>query len=410
MFRHVHERETGRTSSIGQEIVGVREAALVHGDRWQDVTEQSDKILTFIDLAGHERYLKTTMFGLTGYVPDYALLIVGSNAGLVGMTKEHLALTISLAIPLILVVTKVDQTPLEVREATIRSVMRLLKSTPRTPLVVKNLGDACSVLHAFTTNSICPIFQISNVTGDGVDVLQGFLALLPPKAMHGDSPMTEFCVTETYSVAGVGTVVAGTLLTGRISLGDPLLLGPDATTGAFYRTTVKGIQKKKVNCPLVTATTACSLALKKVRRSQIRKGTVLIAQPTLSAPEQRAACREFIADVLVLFHSTTITRRYQAMLHCGVIRQTVKIVAILPASEEEQKDTTITDEGTVMRTGDRRCVRFRFMWAPEWMQLGQRLLFREGRTKGVGRVTRLIPISATNSGMFNAPATATTNK
>lgn len=322
------------------------------------------------------------------------------------MTKEHLALSISLAIPLILIVTKVDQTPSEVREATIRSVMRLLKSTPRAPLVVKNLGDACSVLHAFTTNSICPIFQISNVTGDGVDVLKGFLALLPPKAAHGDSPMTEFCVTETYSVAGVGTVVAGTLLCGRISMGDALLLGPDPTTGAFHRTVVKGIQKKKVNCSLVTAITACSLALKRVRRSQIRKGTVLVAQPTLSIPEQRAACREFVADVLVLFHSTTITRRYQAMLHCGVIRQTVRIVDILPVTDEEQADA-VADEGTVMRTGDRRRVRFRFMWAPEWMQLGQRLLFREGRTKGVGRVTRLIPLAAASAATSNAATAAT---
>lgn len=44
MFRHAHEKETGRTSSIGQEIVGVREAALVHGERWQDVMGQSDKV------------------------------------------------------------------------------------------------------------------------------------------------------------------------------------------------------------------------------------------------------------------------------------------------------------------------------------------------------------------------------
>ena len=34
------------------------------------------QIVTFVDLAGHERYLKTTMFGLTGYAPDYAMLIV----------------------------------------------------------------------------------------------------------------------------------------------------------------------------------------------------------------------------------------------------------------------------------------------------------------------------------------------
>ena len=45
------------------------------------------QVLTFIDLAGHERYLKTTVFGLTGHVPHFAMLMVGSNMGIVGMTK-----------------------------------------------------------------------------------------------------------------------------------------------------------------------------------------------------------------------------------------------------------------------------------------------------------------------------------
>ena len=39
-------------------------------------------IITFIDLCGHEKYLKTTMFGLLGMLPDYAMVIVGANSGL----------------------------------------------------------------------------------------------------------------------------------------------------------------------------------------------------------------------------------------------------------------------------------------------------------------------------------------
>ena len=45
------------------------------------------KVLTFIDLAGHEKYLKTTVFGLTGHAPQFAMLMVGSNMGVVGMTR-----------------------------------------------------------------------------------------------------------------------------------------------------------------------------------------------------------------------------------------------------------------------------------------------------------------------------------
>lgn len=39
------------------------------------------KVITLVDLAGHERYFKTTAYGLTGHLPDYACLIVGANAG-----------------------------------------------------------------------------------------------------------------------------------------------------------------------------------------------------------------------------------------------------------------------------------------------------------------------------------------
>lgn len=42
---------------------------------------------SFTDLAGHERYLKTTLFGLTSSAPDFVLLIIGANAGLIGMVR-----------------------------------------------------------------------------------------------------------------------------------------------------------------------------------------------------------------------------------------------------------------------------------------------------------------------------------
>ena len=51
------------------------------------------------DLAGHERYLKTTLYGLTSGSPSCVILIVGGNAGLIGMSKEHLAISLALSVP-----------------------------------------------------------------------------------------------------------------------------------------------------------------------------------------------------------------------------------------------------------------------------------------------------------------------
>lgn len=42
---------------------------------WVKICEKSSKVITFIDLAGHERYLKTTVFGMTGHAPDFGELL-----------------------------------------------------------------------------------------------------------------------------------------------------------------------------------------------------------------------------------------------------------------------------------------------------------------------------------------------
>ena len=43
---------------------------------WVHICEKSSKVITFIDLAGHERYLKTTVFGMTGHAPHFGMLMV----------------------------------------------------------------------------------------------------------------------------------------------------------------------------------------------------------------------------------------------------------------------------------------------------------------------------------------------
>lgn len=62
-------------------------------------------------MCGHERYLKTTIFGLVGCMPDYAMVIIGANMGITRMTREHIGLSIALKIPIFFVLTKIDIAP-----------------------------------------------------------------------------------------------------------------------------------------------------------------------------------------------------------------------------------------------------------------------------------------------------------
>lgn len=85
--------------------------------------------MSLIDLCGHEKYLKTTMFGLIGTYPDYAMIIVGANMGISRMTKEHLGITLALKIPFFIIITKVDICPPNIMKETADQLNKILKSS-----------------------------------------------------------------------------------------------------------------------------------------------------------------------------------------------------------------------------------------------------------------------------------------
>lgn len=128
---------------------------------WVKICERSSKVITFIDLAGHEKYLKTTVFGMTGHAPDFGMLMVkmiicykfcfykakplkvGANAGIIGMTKEHLGLALALSVPVFVVVTKIDMCPENVLQNNLKMLVRILKSPGcrKVPVMVKTSDD-----------------------------------------------------------------------------------------------------------------------------------------------------------------------------------------------------------------------------------------------------------------------------
>jgi len=109
----------------------------------------------------------------------------------------------------------------------------------------------------------------------------------------------------------------------------------------------------------------------------LRKGMVIVGKSA-----NPIACREFEAEILVLYHQTTIQKHYEAVVHCGTAQQCARILSI-------DKD--------VIRTGDKAKVRFRFMSRPEFLVIGNRLIFREGRAKGIGRISNIFPASETEA-------------
>ncbi|CAM9747404.1 unnamed protein product, partial [Chrysoparadoxa australica] len=126
VFRHSHEVFNGLTSSISQQAVLLHLGRLVappstsiqhlsNADAMQTCTldpsqgaqasidSPNTRLLTFIDQPGHEKYLKTTLYGLTGHSLDYVMLVIGATEGMQRMTREHLAISLALGVPLFVV-------------------------------------------------------------------------------------------------------------------------------------------------------------------------------------------------------------------------------------------------------------------------------------------------------------------
>ncbi|KAK3061340.1 hypothetical protein LTS18_006482, partial [Coniosporium uncinatum] len=145
-------------------------------------------------------------------------------------------------------------------------------------------------------------------------------------------------------------------------------IGPDSL-GNFTATKIRSIERKRIPASVVSAGQSASFALRNVRRKDVRKGMVCLHKPDTNATPK--VYREFVAEVLILSHATTIKTKYQAMLHVGPVSQTCAIIDL---------------DRSYIRTGDRATVAFRFCQRPEYLAVGDRILFREGRTKGLGIV------------------------
>ncbi|GAB0097647.1 GTP-binding protein 2 [Sergentomyia squamirostris] len=389
MFRHVHEIKSGRTSCISHESLGFDAMGNVINSNTNDmiaeeVRDKSAKLVSFLDLAGHRRYMKTTCQALTGYSPHHAMLVVSSGGTIGGMTKEHLAIVKALDIPFFIVITKIDITPPGTVIQELRDILTSI-GYRKVPMIIDTYDSVLTASSHQLCENVVPIFCVSNVTAEGLSLISRFLYVLSPGVSNSERERLElepceFHIDEIFRVEGVGVVVGGLLVKGVVTEGTCLKVGP-LVDGSFHSVVVATIHRNKAPCRVVRAGQSASLSFTaNGELPTLRSGMVLVSTDYGSTSEPFGTLY-FQAKVSVLFHATSIYKGFQTTVHIGSIRQTAIIEGIMGDRK--------------LRTNDSASVLFRFVRQPEYVREGMRILFREGSSKGIGVVTQVFPLNIT---------------
>jgi len=396
---HPHEIQSGRTSNITLNPIIYKNidntiylSSVLNPNKKKNIVNKklftstdnlSKKIISFIDLAGHEKYMRTTVFGVTGMFPDYGILVIGANAGISRLTREHLGILLYLKIPIIIIITKIDMAPKQIYKKLINRLKKIIEKTSFEKILYyitysekNNKETEHYINHMNGDLDIIPVISISNKTGININNLHKILYNLPnQKKWNEINKGTVVYIDSNYQVPGIGLVLSGTVKGQPIKIKQKMFLGP--FQGEFKKVIIRSIHnsireniteiKEKVqgcfNIKFLNPKNAIS-------RNQLHKGIVLIDDINKWS---KNICKKFIAKVNILHHSTTIQDGYSPLIHCGPIRQcaTIKI---------------LNQNNECIRTGDSCLIEFTFKNHVEFIEKNMIIFFRDGSTKGVGEV------------------------
>ena len=168
-------------------------------------TTEQGTVLSFVDVPGHERFVRNMLAGVGGM--DLVMLHVASDESVMPQTREHFEICRLLRVPAgLVVITKTD-----LADASMLDVVRL---------EIQEL-----VSDSFLEGA--PVVAVSARTGEGIPALRRTLADLASTARRrtSDGP-PRLPIDRVFSMKGFGTVVTGTLLSGRLTHDDELVLQP----------------------------------------------------------------------------------------------------------------------------------------------------------------------------------------
>lgn len=238
-----------------------------------------------VDVPGHERFIRNMLAGVGGI--DLVLLVIAADEGVMPQTREHLDIIQLLGVERgVVALTKIDLVDAEWLGLVLGEVQEYL---------------------AGTALAAAPVIPVSAVTGEGLGELIAALdrAVQEVQERPAGGPV-RLPIDRVFTVAGFGTVVTGTLVSGTVNEGDTLTVLPQGITGR-----VRSLQVHKRKTRSARAGQRVAVNLAGVEREAVRRGSVL-ATPGAFRATQRLDARVFLLPT-----SRPLKNRARVRFHLG---------------------------------------------------------------------------------------------
>jgi selenocysteine-specific elongation factor len=283
--------------------------------------------LAFVDVPGHERFVKNMLAGVGG--TDLVMLVVAADESVMPQTREHFQICRLLNVPAGLVVlTKsdlVDRDTLDLVALEVRDLVRgsFLESAP--------------------------VLPVSSRTGEGMDRLRAALVSLAagPTARHADGPV-RLPIDRVFSSKGFGTIVTGTLVSGTVRVDQELVVLP-----AGRAVKVRGLQMHGQRSDAADAGRRVAVNLGGVEIDDLSRGDTLCEGEAFESTRRLDVLLELLAD------GPTLRPGARVRFHHGTSELLGRISIAGPTDNEARRSYARIrlESPAVLTRGDRFIVR-----------------------------------------------------
>lgn len=290
----------------------------------------SGKRAGIIDVPGHEKFIKNMLAGVVGI--DIVILVVAADEGVMPQTSEHLAILDLVGIEKgFVVITKSDLVDEEWLE-----------------LVKEDIKD--EIKDTFLEGA--PIIPVSSTKGTGLDEVKSLIDELAFELEDREvDDMPRLPVDRVFSIQGFGTIVTGTLLSGKFHVGEEIQVFPGNRIGR-----IRSMQVHDEDTDIAYAGQRVAINIAGLKKDQINRGDVVAPINSMK--------KTLLLDVkvkLIEGIDRSIENRTRLRLYIGAKEVLCRIILldrdVLNPGEEAYAQLRLEEE-IVAKRGDRFILRF----------------------------------------------------